>query len=280
MRAHILGLIPAHAGKTNTSHGYALPKRAHPRSRGENVFIVRSFRAWLGSSPLTRGKQLIVSKGGKPYGLIPAHAGKTAVMEGDPLIDWAHPRSRGENSPCTTSWLIRLGSSPLTRGKRHGVVVVVGFGGLIPAHAGKTFWLGTRLTSNSAHPRSRGENPTRSTARTASTGSSPLTRGKRAVVFPLAGLAGLIPAHAGKTSTRRTRTSERAAHPRSRGENAVIDTLIADRAGSSPLTRGKPNQRPLRCRASGLIPAHAGKTLRIWGVSQLTGAHPRSRGEN
>ena len=50
--------------------------------------------------------------------------------------------------------------------------------------------------------------------------------------------------------------------------------------GSSPLTRGKPVP-PLRAPpASGLIPAHAGKTRTSLRASRLRAAHPRSRGEN
>ena len=51
------GLIPAHAGKTITSRGYAPPRRAHPRSRGENGARPHVTRAEEGSSPLTRGKR-------------------------------------------------------------------------------------------------------------------------------------------------------------------------------------------------------------------------------
>ena len=72
-------LIPAHAGKTITRADARPWPRAHPRSRGENDVDPAVFEDYEGSSPLTRGKQLIVSKGGKPYGLIPAHAGKTGA---------------------------------------------------------------------------------------------------------------------------------------------------------------------------------------------------------
>ena len=51
-------------------------------------------------------------------------------------------------------------------------------------------------------------------------------------------------------------------------------------AGSSPLTRGKPRAGPRRRRASGLIPAHAGKTARVTRLHRHQRAHPRSRGEN
>ena len=57
-------------------------RRAHPRSRGENVHEVVERRHRSGSSPLTRGKLLrsIVQQG--VQGLIPAHAGKTLWLLG------------------------------------------------------------------------------------------------------------------------------------------------------------------------------------------------------
>ena len=53
-------------------------------------------------------------------------------------------------------------------------------------------------------------------------------------------IAGLIPAHAGKTSIMRRTASLHRAHPRSRGENSESSEEGVSCAGSSPLTRGKP----------------------------------------
>ena len=72
----------------------------------------------------------------------------------------------------------------------------------------------------------------------------------------------------------------RTAHPRSRGENALVIGVLKARGGSSPLTRGKPGIRLRSWRRSGLIPAHAGKTHRSSTVVHPGRAHPRSRGEN
>ena len=52
------------------------------------------------------------------------------------------------------------------------------------------------------------------------------------------------------------------------------------RGGSSPLTRGKLKELGGDIKDFGLIPAHAGKTPRMSGVTQTWPAHPRSRGEN
>ena len=152
------------------------------------------------------------------------------------------------------------GSSPLTRGKRGLLVGKLAHGGLIPAHAGKT-WPGLTAPANPwAHPRSRGENPTASMANPHPTG--------------------LIPAHAGKTRSALSSVFRAGAHPRSRGENVGLAGLRRVAYGSSPLTRGKlATSRELSC-GDRLIPAHAGKTSSPTLTPSRVTAHPRSRGEN
>ena len=132
------GLIPAHAGKTPGRQCPCPYQRAHPRSRGENRALdtLNMCQVWL----------------------IPAHAGKTRrgwMISG---CHRAHPRSRGENRSISRPRAGRMGSSPLTRGKREAETGERVLGGLIPAHAGKTRGRGTCRTRPAAHPRSRGEN--------------------------------------------------------------------------------------------------------------------------
>ena len=75
-------------------------------------------RGLRGSSPLTRGKLIVRRWPPGLWGLIPAHAGKTAGI----VFAWdfaaAHPRSRGENQPDDNGAATPIGSSPLTRGKQ------------------------------------------------------------------------------------------------------------------------------------------------------------------
>ena len=111
-------------------------------------------------------------------------------------------------------------------------------------------------------------------------GSSPLTRGKRKKRSKTPSHGRLIPAHAGKTVHSQDRSGQGAAHPRSRGENSDATPAKLRVFGSSPLTRGKPWCKPCLPRHLGLIPAHAGKTVFMMGLSVSFGAHPRSRGEN
>ena len=178
-------------------------------------------RGHQGSSPLTRGKPSAARRPAMTAGLIPAHAGKTVGCALSLVVSAAHPRSRGENRFAGYIKRTAKGSSPLTRGKR-------GFGDLagrvtrlIPAHAGKTTSTSASLQTSRAHPRSRGENFVDGERDVRVLGSSPLTRGKLPGMLHLVAVAGLIPAHAGKTDGSRQSVFIRAAHPRSRGENGL-----------------------------------------------------------
>ena len=172
------------------------------------------------------------------------------------------------------------GSSPLTRGKRDRRTPGCEQCGLIPAHAGKTGRTVLGVQDSQAYPRSRGENCESLTRATPERGSSPLTRGKRALGWGRLRGGGLIPAHAGKTRHGPPRAPPPAAHPRSRGENGKRATPRHHQAGSSPLTRGKLRFGSRRTCVIRLIPAHAGKTLNLRGGCREVRAHPRSRGEN
>ena len=234
----------------------------------------------MGSSPLTRGKPRRASPTASCTGLIPAHAGKTCRRLRSSPHGRAHPRSRGENASVSHRYCVARGSSPLTRGKHAVLVRSWRRTGLIPAHAGKTEEFNQALLQLGAHPRSRGENGRAERTRTRDSGSSPLTRGKRRIALLDELAAGLIPAHAGKTRLSPRPTQPKRAHPRSRGENAKPMGFAAIAAGSSPLTRGKPACTIRRGQCIGLIPAHAGKTVRPWLYRRRDRAHPRSRGEN
>ena len=192
-----------------------------------------------GSSPLTRGKQAGPRNCNGSRGLIPAHAGKTAVCMASMRREPAHPRSRGENVTVSEGWEKLEGSSPLTRGKLRLRVADHFPPRLIPAHAGKTTPPPEAREPLWAHPRSRGENRDHAGCGPVLVGSSPLTRGKHGVELRVSCVVGLIPAHAGKTRSRRGRRRSGRAHPRSRGENDAPVSWNCKRLGSSPLTRGK-----------------------------------------
>ena len=172
---------------------------AHPHSRGENLGLAvrRATRRWL----------------------IPTHAGKTTTSTPSRPTPRAHPHSRGENAGAGVWDEGGAGSSPLTRGKRLRKRRPPLGRGLIPTHAGKTSeGLGSASASR-AHPHSRGENTSLTWSDISGIGSSPLTRGKPPQRATREAWLGLIPTHAGKTSSAIHPGWSRRAHPHSRGEN-------------------------------------------------------------
>ena len=192
--AALAGLIPAHAGSTPGRGSRGLGSGAHPRSRGVDLAAT--------GPPEARAR------------LIPAHAGSTRVSSPGYMPGRAHPRSRGVDSGVVAGV---VGSSPLTRGRRTQQPDLVVHAGLIPAHAGSTMTWISPARPPRAHPRSRGVDLWADDGGTTRAGSSPLTRGRRAVGLHDGAGPGLIPAHAGSTRLSRPTTCLRTAHPRSRG---------------------------------------------------------------
>ena len=90
----------------------------------------------------------------------------------------------------------------------------------------------------------------------------------------------LIPAHAGKTASRKKGIGSRAAHPRACGENQCEARERYPLLGSSPRMRGKPYAPAPAGDGTRLIPAHAGKTPSITPSPLRSPAHPRACGEN
>ena len=194
-------LIPAHAGKTQAPRSRKPRTRAHPRACGENLPTHSKSKLVVGSSPRMRGKHLPMLVESGLQRLIPAHAGKTAVFQPIQFLPQAHPRACGENLSRRRVTPGTAGSSPRMRGKPGQTGLHLQRGRLIPAHAGKTVDALSMIVAASAHPRACGENGTSRNTYRPRWGSSPRMRGKlppRAVGWFR---GGLIPAHAGKTSS-------------------------------------------------------------------------------
>ena len=174
---------------------------------------------------------------------------------------WAHPRSRGEHAEHAGRESSGKGSSPLARGTRRNLRGVELERGLIPARAGNTPMNGALWVLKRAHPRSRGEHPSRRARWSRIRGSSPLARGTRCLAHGKLNRYGLIPARAGNTSFLIFSTSIDWAHPRSRGEHWGFPRCLFPRPGSSPLARGTLHGFLIDFNNNGLIPARAGNTF-------------------
>ena len=89
----------------------------------------------------------------------------------------------------------------------------------------------------------------------------------------------LIPACAGRASSRCRTTSSARAHPRMRGEGVQHLLEEADRQGSSPHARGGQQAHLRGIRRLRLIPACAGRAPHPAVPAWQSAAHPRMRGE-
>ena len=166
------------------------------------------------------------------------------------------------------------------RGKPSDLRVHVHGFGLIPAHAGKTWAMSQYHDEYRAHPRACGENNCGLAKPAPRRGSSPRMRGKLRSARAANKARGLIPAHAGKTPLSHNPSDPAQAHPRACGENCVFTAEKFANIGSSPRMRGKPEAGSAPWRTTGLIPAHAGKTVSRAAPPPSPPAHPRACGEN
>ena len=255
-------IIPAHAGQTRWWPVVSWTVPDHPRACGANRSGTSFAPVRIGSSPRMRGKR--------------AHS----VWAYRWSSNSDHPRACGANSIWPVSSTRPDGSSPRMRGKLFRCLSSLRSRRIIPAHAGQT-------TSNCAiwktpadHPRACGANFLSLIFCCCTCGSSPRMRGKLEVDHVTAGVARIIPAHAGQTRQSRRSSRAIADHPRACGANTAILTLTAIACGSSPRMRGKLVHTVLKQVLDRIIPAHAGQTSRAQTRRSRSPDHPRACGAN
>ena len=233
-----------------------------------------------GSSPRVRGKHLAARTRRHQLGLIPARAGKISGRCWGGCASSAHPHACGENTTRYGCHPSNGGSSPRMQGKLERADGGGAGARLIPAHAGKTTLRSTCNSPSPAHPRACGENYRAAHSSAVNTGSSPRVRGKHRPTNTTLPPTRLIPARAGKTAGALLLFSPPSAHPRACGENCMAAVAAPMSQGSSPRVRGKLAAAWVAPARTGLIPARAGKTVRVGSTSTTSGAHPRACGEN
>ena len=152
-----------------------------------------------------------------------------------------------------TAVLLAQGSSPRMRGSPIAGARSCCAPGIIPAHAGLTSCCPIFIGKHGAHHKGAG-----GIAKVQ--GSSPRMRGSRSIKRGDDEMLGIIPAHAGLTSSALMIFAIAGDHPRACGAHQTLDLKLTDSQGSSPRMRGSPwVVRPGRA-ADGIIPAHAGLT--------------------
>ena len=132
------GIIPAHAGHTCRCPSRCSSRWDHPRTCGAYESWIAEEMAGEGSSPHMRGIPRLDYLRDLHPGIIPAHAGHTAVSAQfyDSFGD--HPRTCGAYWKWASMKRTGLGSSPHMRGIRRPTAILLISLGIIPAHAGHT----------------------------------------------------------------------------------------------------------------------------------------------
>ena len=151
------------------------------------------------------------------------------------------------------------GSSPLTRGTPVDELVATRDNRFIPAYAGNSLSTQSRKSSESVHPRLRGELLQTAILCNLNHGSSPLTRGTQADRSKNPFSRRFIPAYA--------------------GNSPVMGLQQISQCGSSPLTRGTRSHIRVVHEIVRFIPAYAGNSAALYALAHIRTVHPRLRGE-
>ena len=196
-----------------------------------------------------------------------------------------HPRGRGEAQAQRNLATAPLGPSPRARGSRAGLRPQAELARFIPAGAGMNRAVRPSPHAARVHPRGRGEAPDARASATIDSGPSPRARGSPDPRGCRLVTVRSIPAGAGKPPNTSTPSTTRRVHPRGRGEASVEIDAVIGQLGPSPRARGSRPGRRQAPRASGSIPAGAG---RLHGAGKPSPCrmrcscrtvHPRGRGE-
>ena len=92
----VMGITPAHAGKSGCWKVFRDNYRDHPRTCGEKDSFADLVLALGGSPPHMRGKDFRCLRCCVSLGITPAHAGKRIPQPGRDTLNEDHPRTCGE----------------------------------------------------------------------------------------------------------------------------------------------------------------------------------------
>ena len=134
----------------------------------------------MGSSPRMRGSLKHKTLSTSDIRIIPAHAGLTYIIENNWIFQRDHPRACGAHQSLTRSLMTPVGSSPRMRGsQQHGEHESIR-AGIIPAHAGLTYFDCCKWYFGRDHPRACGAHKSGKGLVFTAVGSSPRMRGSLA----------------------------------------------------------------------------------------------------
>ena len=179
----------------------------------------------------------------------------------------SHPCVYGGKASAICNFAMAVGSPPRMRGKGLPCLACLRGHGITPAHAGKSSWIQNRCLSGMGspprmrgkaltqswpgcvlrdHPRACGEKAQGQSRLRRWPGSPPRMRGKVWASSPSHVVAGITPAHAGKSRHFACGRCGRWDHPRACGEKSGISRYCTRCRGSPPRMRGKAHLRVSR----------------------------------
>ena len=235
---HLHGSIPASAGKPLPRRVELLPRRVHPRERGEARTHPPAQDRGQGPSPRARGSRLPAGAPDRREGSIPASAGKPPRSAPGCATWRVHPRERGEAASARSGDTSLAGPSPRARGSPNRRSSAEAGARSIPASAGKPPGSPVRRCTSRVHPRERGEAWRPVIRSQLIVGPSPRARGSRVRADSHLIRVRSIPASAGKPAPLLGRRRFAGVHPRERGEAQDAAGGRLDVYGPSPRARG------------------------------------------
>jgi hypothetical protein len=251
----------------------------HPRARGDLAPSTCCITSANGSSPRSRGSP----RGDDPrrcrLRFIPALAGISPTPWQPSSPGPVHPRARGDLAALVPFSGATVGSSPRSRGSPPGARRGTAGTRFIPALAGISAARPPGIGQGSVHPRARGDLFCTSRSARCLIGSSPRSRGSRALQEVTEGVARFIPTLAGISTWLVLLTALLPVHPRARGDLMPMRSTMMYPRGSSPRSRGSLLE-PLELRLyRRFIPALAGISPLPSSPAPDTPVHPRARGD-
>ena len=154
------------------------------------------------------------------------------------MTDTVHPRTGGEQGSARSFVRKRTGSSPHGRGTASCKLILTIYLRFIPARAGNRESIRFERPFLAVHPRTGGEQRVRAVFLVSALGSSPHGRGTDVFSSISRYCSRFIPARAGNSASFLELSSVSSVHPRTGGEQDLVDLILDELNGSSPHGRG------------------------------------------
>ena len=138
VRALLLGITPAYAGKTHAQSSYLSGSQDHPRVCGKDSAAYNQRMYQMGSPPRMRERHFKAILPFYDSGITPAYAGKTRTTVAILTLTRDHPRVCGKDSHTNAPLCVFAGSPPRMRERRRINFQHINLHRITPAYAGKT----------------------------------------------------------------------------------------------------------------------------------------------